>query len=87
MDKRQFEEEKQELLVKALAGFDQIKNNLDILNRNMDVVNAIGSQFKAPALLWDSFHKALGASEEENIQDEKNGTIYATSTPTKSSLT
>ncbi|KAI9364207.1 hypothetical protein BD770DRAFT_379503 [Pilaira anomala] len=87
MDKRQFEEQRQELLVKAFAGLDQMKNNLDILNRNIDVINAIGSQFKAPALLWDSFHKALGTSEEENIQDEKKGVSHIKLSPTKSSFT
>ncbi|KAI9263616.1 hypothetical protein EDC94DRAFT_607302 [Helicostylum pulchrum] len=72
MDKAQFEEQRDAILEKSVAGLEQIKNNLDILNRNLEVINSIGLQFHSPAQLWDSFHKAIGPSEEEPKNNEEN---------------
>ncbi|GAA5809276.1 hypothetical protein MFLAVUS_002682 [Mucor flavus] len=72
MDKAQFEEQRSIILEKSVAGLEQIKNNLDILNRNLEVINSIGLQFQSPAHLWDSFHKAIGSSEEESRNNQEN---------------
>ena len=63
MERAQFEEERAKILEKAQLGLDQINNNLNRLNRNIETINSIGKQFEAPAQLWGSFHKAIGASD------------------------
>lgn len=68
MERAQFEEEKAKILEKALAGLDQITSNLNVLNRNIETINSIGTQFEAPAQLWSSFHTAVGATASEKQQ-------------------
>lgn len=80
MDKIQFEEQRAIILEKSVANFEQIKNNLNILNRNLEVINSIGLEFESPAHLWDSFHKAIGPSEEETKDDEKSKDSNSTTT-------
>ncbi|KAI8989407.1 hypothetical protein BDB01DRAFT_848581 [Pilobolus umbonatus] len=65
----QFEEDKQELLNKAISGIIQLTSNLDSLNRNLETVNTIGSQFKPPAYLWESFHEAITISETDTDKE------------------
>ncbi|KAG2233164.1 hypothetical protein BDF21DRAFT_414231 [Thamnidium elegans] len=86
MDKAQFDEQRAAILEKSVAGLEQIKNNLDILNRNLEVINSIGLQFQSPAHLWDSFHKAIGPSEEEPKKDERNKESSTSPPLTESSM-
>jgi DASH complex subunit DAD1 len=58
-----FEEDKEKLFQKALSGLDQLNSNLNGLNRNLDTINAIGSQFEASSHLWSSFHKAITSAD------------------------
>lgn len=75
MDKVQFEEERAKILEKALSGLDQISSNLNVLNRNIETINSIGTQFGAPAQLWSSFHKAIGATESEKLKANNDDII------------
>jgi hypothetical protein len=54
-----FKEDRENLLQKALSGLDQLNSNLNSFNRNLETINAIGSQFEASSHLWSSFHKAI----------------------------
>lgn len=61
-----FQENKQKLYDKALSSFEQLNSNLNSLNRNLETINDIGSQFKAPANLWSSFHETMKLTNDQN---------------------
>ncbi|KAK4516059.1 uncharacterized protein ATC70_011020 [Mucor velutinosus] len=54
-----FYEERSNQLEQVKAGFDRLKVNMNAMIRNMETMNAIGSQFGASAHLWTSFHKTI----------------------------
>lgn len=61
-----FQESKQKLYEKALSSFEQLNSNLNSMNRNLETISDIGTQFKAPAHLWNSFHEAVKSSNSTN---------------------
>lgn len=63
-----FTEDRENLIKKATLGFDQLNSNLNSFNRNLETINAIGSQFEASSHLWSSFHKAI--TSEDNIVEK-----------------
>ncbi|KAI9473587.1 MAG: hypothetical protein EXX96DRAFT_578591 [Benjaminiella poitrasii] len=69
--RKNFDQDKQILLEKAVTGLEQLHSNLNNLNRNLETINAIGSQFEEPAHLWNSFHGLL-KKNVELIRDGSN---------------
>lgn len=54
-----FQEERSNQLEQVKAGLDRLQMNMNAMVRNMETMNAIGSQFGASAHLWTSFHKTI----------------------------
>lgn len=54
-----FHEERSDQLEQVKAGLDRLQMNMNAMVRNMETMNAIGSQFGASAHLWTSFHKTI----------------------------
>ncbi|GAN07172.1 hypothetical protein MAM1_0151c06665 [Mucor ambiguus] len=54
-----FYEERSNQLEEVKAGLERLKVNMNAMVRNMETMNAIGSQFGASAHLWTSFHKTI----------------------------
>ena len=54
-----FHEERSNQLEQVKAGLDRLQMNMNAMVRNMETMNAIGSQFGASAHLWTSFHKTI----------------------------
>ncbi|KAI7900643.1 uncharacterized protein BX663DRAFT_517102 [Cokeromyces recurvatus] len=84
--RKNFDQDKQLLLEKALIGLEQLHSNLNNLNRNLETINAIGLQFEAPAHLWSSFHKSIKVNVEPEstksnaMQKEHSKTIFDNTT-------
>ncbi|KAL9554064.1 hypothetical protein MBANPS3_002986 [Mucor bainieri] len=54
-----FHEERSSQLEEVKAGLERLTANMNAMVRNMETMNAIGSQFGASAHLWTSFHKTI----------------------------
>ncbi|KAF1799230.1 hypothetical protein V8B55DRAFT_1518329 [Mucor lusitanicus] len=52
-------EERLTQLEEVKTGLERLKVNMNAMVRNMETMNAIGSQFGASAHLWTSFHKTI----------------------------
>ncbi|KAL0086035.1 hypothetical protein J3Q64DRAFT_1739054 [Phycomyces blakesleeanus] len=60
MDNRtSFENEYDALMDQAYQGFDQLLYNMNLLNKNLETLDAIGREFQQPAKLWESFHRGI----------------------------
>lgn len=68
----QFEEDKAIMVEKVKSALDQLQANLNGLNRNLETMNAIGSQFEAPSHLWDSFHKTIAATSSPSNPQQRD---------------
>ncbi|KAI9033564.1 hypothetical protein CLU79DRAFT_882719 [Phycomyces nitens] len=54
-----FENEYDALMDQAFQGFDQLQYNMNLLNKNLETLNAIGREFQQPAKLWETFHRGI----------------------------
>lgn len=57
--KATFKQEKARLMKEVFQGFNRLNSNLEILNRNLDTVNAIGNQLNEPLKAWNELHEEL----------------------------
>lgn len=73
-----FHEERSNQLEQVKAGLDRLQLNMNAMVRNMETMNAIGSQFGASAHLWTTFHKTITQSvntfEQQPIAKSMNNT-------------
>lgn len=68
----QFEEDRAIMVEKVKSALDQLQANLNGLNRNLETMNAIGSQFEGPSHLWDSFHKTIAATSSPSNSQQRD---------------
>ncbi|KAI8067914.1 hypothetical protein BC940DRAFT_299852 [Gongronella butleri] len=80
----QFEIDHAKLLEKVSQGLDQLSTNINHLNRNLETINTIGSEFEAPAYLWEEFHQAVMTPENPINATLTSSIIPRTSSKRKS---
>ncbi|CAG8760681.1 5410_t:CDS:1, partial [Ambispora leptoticha] len=52
-------------------GLEQVINNINVLNKNLEGVIAIGKDFENVASLWKNFNSAIVKSaSDEDLKDE-----------------
>lgn len=88
MNKTEFEAEKAKLHKEAVAGFNRLNSNLQVLNRQMEIVHSIGAQLEEPAKAWANFQQALApiSIAKQPEVDKTNEDPFARSSSTPRSM-
>ncbi|CAG8724779.1 31215_t:CDS:2 [Gigaspora margarita] len=66
-DRTTFQKQKETMINDIALGLEQVINNMNVLNKNLEGVIAIGKEFENVSSLWKNFNRAIitSASDED----------------------
>ncbi|RIB08988.1 DASH complex subunit Dad1-domain-containing protein [Gigaspora rosea] len=66
-DRTAFQKQKETMINDIALGLEQVINNMNVLNKNLESVIAIGKEFENVSSLWKNFNRAIitSASDED----------------------
>jgi len=69
-EKTPFEKQRDGLIGQITQSMEQIITNMNLLNRSIEGVIAVGKEFESVSTLWRSFHEVLAKGEEVPVDGD-----------------
>jgi len=70
-EKSFFEQQREELITEIALSLEHVLMNMNLLNRSLEGVVAVGKEFEGVEALWSQFENVMGKNPEEAKAQEE----------------